>query len=422
MTSEHECYVHIQMPRSLEVVACGRFVLTPLPRGAGRGQFVYGRSYRGRPDAVPIDPINLPISTQTFETVRLGGVFGALRDSAPDAWGRLVIQKVLGRSDLTEVDFLLQSPEDRAGALSFGLVTEPPAPVRDFNRVIQLAELREAARVLEQDLPPEEVREQVRHVLQPTTSMGGARPKNTVEDETGLWLAKFPARADRWNNAAVEAAMLSLASRCRIRVPELRVERLGEESVLMVRRFDREKVEGGYLRHRMVSGLTMLRAEDTPTDMENWSYLLLADELQRRSSHPREDEAELFRRVTFNALISNDDDHPRNHAVVAAGKDWRLAPAYDLTPNPRHGSQERDLALACGRFGRAARRDNLLSGAPRFGLSRDEAAAVIDEMAGIVASSWRTAVLESGGSERDCAAVAPAFVHEGFDYPVEGRR
>lgn len=419
MSSERECYVYIQMPRSLEVVTCGRFVLTPLPRGAGRGRFVYGRSYRSRPDAVPIDPINLPISPKTFETVRLGGVFGALRDSAPDAWGRLVIEKVLGRSDLTEVDYLLQSPQDRVGALSFGLGKEPPAPVRGYNRVIGLAELREVARVLEQELPLEEIREQVRRVYEPTTSMGGARPKNTVEDETGLWVAKFPARADRWNNAAVEAAMLSLASRCQIRIPEIRIEQLRGESILMLRRFDREKVERGYLRHRMMSSLTMLRAEDTPTDMENWSYLLLADELQRWSSRPREDKAEMFRRTVFNALISNNDDHPRNHAVVAAAEDWRLAPAYDLTPSSQHGSQERDLALTCGRFGRGARRDNLLSGAARFGLTREEAVAVIDEIAATISTCWRTEVFEWGGTERDCEAIADAFVYEGFDYPVQ---
>ena len=285
MTSERECYVYIQMPRSLEVVTCGRFVLTPLPRGAGRGRFVYGRSYRSRADAVPIDPINLPLSTETFETARLGGVFGALRDSAPDAWGRFVIEVVLGRSDLTEVDFLLESPEDRAGALSFGVGTNPPAPVRAFNRVVHLEELREAARLLEEGQPAGAVREQLRQVFEPTTSMGGARPKNTVEDDSGLWIAKFPARSDRWNNAPVEAAMLSLAKRCSIQVPEIRIERLGGGDVLLLRRFDREPVAGGYWRHRMVSGLTMLRAEEPP-NMDRWSYLLLADELQRWSSRP----------------------------------------------------------------------------------------------------------------------------------------
>lgn len=420
MTSERECYVHIQMPRSLEVVTCGRFVLTPLPHGAGRGRFVYGRSYRSRSDAVPIDPVNLPISTDTFETGRLAGVFGALRDSAPDAWGRLVIEKVLGRSDLTEVDFLLQSPEDRAGALSFGLGANPPAPVREFNRVIHLAELRKAARILEEERPLGNVRQPFLQVYEPTTSMGGARPKNTVEDDTGLWVAKFPARADRWNNAPVEAAMLSLAERCSIRIPEIRIEKLKGEDILMVRRFDREKVAGGYLRHRMVSGLTMLRAEEPP-NMENWSYLILAGELQRWSSRPQEDKAELFRRAAFNALTSNDDDHPRNHAVVAAGDNWRLTPAYDLTPNPQHGSQERNLALICGRFGRAAKRDNLLSGAARFGLTVEEARTMIDEIAGVVSTSWRTEVLKWGGSKEDCEAIAPAFVYEGFDFPVGQR-
>jgi serine/threonine-protein kinase HipA len=420
MTSEQGCYVYLQMPRSLEVVTCGRFVLTPLPHGAGRGRFVYGRSYRSRADAVPIDPINLPLSTETFETTRLGGVFGALRDSAPDAWGRMVIEKTLGRSDLTEMDFLLQGPEDRAGALSFGSGTNPPAPVREFNRVMHLAELRETARILETERHPGNVRQQLMQVFEPTTSMGGARPKNTVEDNTGLWVAKFPARTDRWNNAAVEAAMLSLAQRCSIRIPEIRIEHLKGEDVLMLRRFDREKVEEGYLRHRMVSGLTMLRAEEPP-NMEKWSYLSLASELQRWSSRPREDKAELFRRAVFNALISNNDDHPRNHAVIAADQDWRLAPAYDLTPSPQHNSLERDLALICGRFGRGARRDNLLSGAAKFGLTVEEARAIIDEIAGVVLTSWRTEVLNWGGSEQDCEAIAPAFVYEGFDYPSDRR-
>jgi serine/threonine-protein kinase HipA len=418
MTSEQSCFVYIQMPNSLEIVTCGRFVLTPLPRGAGMGRFIYGRSYRERADAVPIDPIELPITPQTHETAKLGGVFGALRDASPDAWGRSVIERVLERQDLTEVDYLLQSPEDRAGALSFGLGPSPPGPVREFNRVLQLAELREAAGIFEEGASTEEIREQVKHVLEPTTSMGGARPKNTVEDDVGLWVAKFPARGDRWNNAAVEAAMLSLAARCDIRVPELRIERLGNESILLLRRFDREKVDGGYHRHRMVSALTMLKAEDTPTDTTNWSYLLLADEMQRWSSRPVEDKAELFRRVVFNALISNNDDHPRNHAVLAPGKDWRLAPAYDLTPNPQRGKQERDLALVCGRHGRAACRDNLLSSAARFGLTREQADAVIDRTAAVIRSHWRSAVFAQGGTERDCEQIASAFLHEGFDYPI----
>lgn len=418
MSSERGCFVYIQMPASLEVVTCGRFVHDRLPGGGGVGRFVYGRSYRSRHDAVPIDPIHLPLSPQTFETAKLGGIFSALRDASPDAWGRLVIQRVLGRQDLDEVDYLLESPEDRAGALYFGRGENPPAPVRQYNRVLQLEELREAARLIEAGVPTEQIREQVRHVLEPTTSMGGARPKNTVEDEAGLWVAKFPARADKWNSAAVEAGMLRLAARCDIRVPEIRVEQVGSESVLLLRRFDRETVEGGYHRHRMVSALTMLNAEDSPTDTANWSYLLLADEIQRWSSRPQEDRAELFRRVVFNALISNNDDHPRNHAVVTAGRDWRLAPAYDLTPSPQLGRQERSLALVCGHYGRAARRENLVSAAPRFGLTPEKGSRVIDHVADVIRRYWRSDVFEHGGREADCARIEPAFLHAGFEYPV----
>lgn len=421
MPSRDECFVYLQMPGSLEVVTCGRFVRESVRAGGTVGRFVYGRVYRDRPDAVPLDPFNLPITPNVRETARLGGVFGILRDAAPDAWGRRVIERILGRQDLTEVDFLLESPQDRAGALSFGRGPVPPAPVRAYNRVVQLAELRAAAALLEEDRPGEPVPEQILDLLQPGTSMGGARPKNVVEDEEGLWIAKFPQRGDRWSNAPVEAGMLSLAARCGIRVPPTRMERVGGESVLLVKRFDRERVlddDGApaYLRHRMASALTMLDAEESPTDRRGWSYVLLADEMRRWSGHPREDRAELFRRVVFNALISNLDDHPRNHAIIAPGREWRLAPAYDLTPNPRQGLEERRLAMECGRFGRVARRDNLLSQAPRFGLREDEANAVIDEMKEIVVSQWRTEVQRHGAGERDCHVIEPAFVYPGFEY------
>lgn len=421
MASRDECFVYLQMPGTLEVVTCGRFVRETTRGGGSVGRFVYGRVYRARADAVPLDPFHLPITSTVRETARLGGVFGALRDAAPDAWGRRVIERITGRQDLGEVDFLLESPQDRAGALSFGRGPVPPGPLRQYNRVVQLAELRSAAALLEEDRPGEPIPEQILDLLEPGSSLGGARPKNVVEDGDGLWIAKFPARGDRWSNAPVEAAMLSLAGRCGIRVPETRVEPVGSEAVLLVKRFDRERTggeddEAGYLRHRMVSALTVLDAEESPTDRTGWSYVLLSDELQRWSSRPRPDRLELFRRVVFNALISNVDDHPRNHAFIAPGREWRLAPAYDLTPNPRQGLEERRLAMECGRFGRVARRDNLLSQSVRFGLHADEANAVIDEMKVVVARHWREEVLRKGGSERDCRVVEPAFHYPGFEY------
>jgi serine/threonine-protein kinase HipA len=419
MISERDgCFVYIQLPGSLEVVTCGRYALEMRRDGTFIGRFVYGRSYRDNPDAVELDRIELPLKAGTFETTRLGGIFGPLRDASPDSWGRRVIETDLGRSDLTELDFLLHSPEDRAGALSFGLNQKPPGPLRKFNQTLQLPALLAAAeRLVDVEGPATDVESaQMDDLLHAGTSMGGARPKNVVEDNGALWLAKFPTRDDRWNNAPVEAAMLALARACGIRTPDTRVVNVAGKDVLLVKRFDREKVDGGYLRHRMVSALTVLRADDRPAARDNWSYLRIADELRRWVQNPDEALHELFRRVVFNALISNIDDHPRNHALIAPARAWMLSPAYDLTPTPSVSEEKRDLALEVGTYNRYANRENLLSQCQRFRLDRDEAAATIDTMKELLAGRWREFVQREGATERDCDAIARAFVYPGFEY------
>lgn len=179
------------------------------------------------------------------------------------------------------------------------------------------------------------------------TSMGGARPKAVVEDDNGLWITKFNRPEDKWNHARTEHAMLVLARACGIESAESRIVAVGGRDVLLVKRFDREQTKGGYLRARMISGLTLLRTEDTHLHRNRWSYVLMVEELRRICPNPKEDAAELFRRMTFNALISNTDDHPRNHAAIAKDKDWRLSPAYDLTPSMPISKERRGLALTC---------------------------------------------------------------------------
>jgi serine/threonine-protein kinase HipA len=166
----------------------------------------------------------------------------------------------------------------------------------------------------------------------------------------------------------------------------------------------------------MVSSLTVLDLDDSVTDRSGWSYLDLADELQRWSADPAEDKRELFRRVVFNALISNLDDHPRNHALIAPGRGWRLSPAYDLTPSRARSLERRDLAMVAGEHGRIATRYNLVSSSRRFGLDAGKADEIIDRMTGLIRDGWRDAILRHGGSEEACEAVAAAFVYEGFEY------
>jgi len=410
-----ECFVYIMLPAETESVTAGRFELTKDRRGNALGRFVYGKSYLARGNAVAIDPIELKLSGDTYETARLNGVFGALRDAGPDYWGRRVIEKHAGAAQLGELDYLLNSADDRAGALGFGLNQQPPAPRRKFNKTIELAKLQEIAEALmrEEDVRTGEAA-QVQDLMLIGTSMGGARPKAVVEDGEGLWIAKFNRPDDRWNNTRVERAMLELARTCGISVATSRVETIGGKDVLLVKRFDREKTDKGYQRARMISGLTLLRAEEAAEMRDRWSYVLLAEELRRVVEEPKRDALELFRRMVFNALISNIDDHPRNHAIIAKDRSWKLSPAYDLTPSPVIAQDRRDLAMDAGDQGRFANAKNLLSQRARFLLDEQEARAIVSDMSERVRTTWYDVVRAQGVSEKDAETIRGAFLYEGF--------
>lgn len=415
-----ECYVYIVLPDETEFVTAGKLVLARNRLDVPVGRFVYGRTYLARENAVPVDPLELGLSPKTFETRRLCGTFGGLRDAGPDYWGRRVIERHYGKSQFGELDYLLHSPDDRAGALGFGLNREPPAPRREFNQMINLERLQTLAHAVinNDDLDPDQETGQVQELLLLGTSMGGARPKAVVEDSNGLWIAKFNRPDDRWNHARVEHAMLVLARACGIQSAESRVETVGDRNVLLVRRFDREKTDQGYRRARMLSALTLLRSEDSYQDRDKWSYLLLAEELRRVSSREKLDARELFRRMCFNALISNTDDHLRNHAVIAPGKHWRLSPAYDLTPSVPVSIERRDLALVCGDMGRYAHAENLLSQSARFMLAPQDAQTIIQAMERTIADRWYKICRTEGVSEKDCDRISGAFVYPGFRLPV----
>lgn len=406
--ADQECFVYVVLPGQTNFVTAGRFALGRNRSGDPVGRFVYGRSYRQRPDAVELDPVELRLRAEQFQTARMGGFFGALRDALPDFWGRQVIERKAGLTAVGDFELLLLGPDDRAGALGFGRSVLPPAPERRFNRTLDLGWLQKAAAAILTDSG-----EQV--LLAGGTSLGGARPKATVDDRQRLWLAKFPRPDDRWNQPRVEYATLQLARHCGLQVPESRLETVGERDVLLVQRFDRDWDGDGYRRHRMVSALTLLQSDESPTDRERWSYLLLADELRRASSQPVDDLRELFRRLCFNAAISNTDDHPRNHALLARGSSWQLSPAYDLTPGAMRTETQRLLAMACGREGsRWANRSVILSGAGRFLLSQQEAVALLDEVVAVVRAQWRSCYRQAGVSEQDCDRLAGSFLYGGM--------
>ena len=411
-----ECFVYITLPGTTGFVTAGRFVLEPERTGVPVGRFVYGKSYLANPDAVPIDPIDLKLIDSTYRTTALKGVFGALRDAGPDYWGRRVIEKHSGLPQLGEIDYLLNAPDDRAGALGFGLGPKPPAPQRKFNKTLDLEKLIGLADAIiaNEEVPDGPEAGQVEDLMLIGTSMGGARPKAVVEDADGLWIAKFNRPDDKWNYARIEHSMLELARACEINTAQSRVVNVAGRDVLLVKRFDREREKNGYVRARMMSGLTILRTEDTHQHRDRWSYVLLAEELRRISAQPKDDAAELFRRMVFNGLISNTDDHPRNHATIAKGKDWKLSPAYDLTPSMPISLERRDLAMTCGDIGRYAHAENMLSQCARFHLKPEEAAGIIERMEEQVRATWYETARREGVSEADCETIKTAFVYPGF--------
>lgn len=417
-----ECFVYIMLPGTTEFVTAGRFVLEPDQFSVPIGRFVYGKSYLARQNAVPIDPLELKLAETTYHTTALKGVFGALRDAGPDYWGRRVIEKYTRVPQLGDIDYLLYAPDDRAGALGFGSGPKPPAPKHKFNKTLDLEKLIGLADAL---LANEEIAQgpeadQVENLMLIGTSMGGARPKTVVEDRDGLWVAKFNRSDDKWNYARVEHAMLELARNCGVQSAQSRVVTVGDRDVLLVKRFDRKQTGHGYERARMISGLTILRTEDNHQHRERWSYVLLAEELRRISTSPKQDAAELFRRMVFNALISNTDDHPRNHAAIAKGQDWKLSPAYDLTPSMPISHERRDLAMTGGDWGRYAHAENMLSQCMRFHLNHDEAEAIIRKMEKQVAVTWYKTARREGVSEPDCETIKSAFVYPGFRLEVKG--
>lgn len=343
-------------------------------------------------------------------------MFGALRDPSPDYWGRRIIEKRAGKPQLDELDYLLETPDDRAGALCFGQNTEPPAPKRGFNPTMELEKLQTFADkiIADKTLPEGPDAAQAQDLMNGGTSMGGARPKAVVEDQDGLWIAKFNRPDDKWNHARVERAILELARACGIHTAKSKLKSFGDRDTLLVKRFDRVKTSAGYRRSRMLSALTIFRAEDDPQNRARWSYVLLAEELRRISAQPKIDAPELFRRMCFNAPISNTDDHPRNHAVIAMEKEWRLSPAYDLTPTSPVSIERRDLALDCGDWGRDAHAEDLHSQCERFLVRSDNAKAMIGRMEKTVKDHWYKTARRGGVSEKDCATIAGAFVYEGF--------
>ena len=375
--------------------------------------FAYGRRYLERADRIPVDPVALPLheagTSRTFRTEEGFAVFGGIRDAAPDGWGQYLMYKAMGDRLPSEIDLILASGEHRVGALAFGPTSAQPeritpwgggpAPGEEFT----LAELAEAA---ERAQHVDELDENLRALLAAGSSLGGARPKAATKIGEQPWIAKFQKRGDSFPECRVELATMRLASECGLDVPPLDFRCVLDRDIYLIERFDRIP-HGNWLERRpFASGLTMLGAHES--EVSSFSYADLAGAIRQFGTEVRQDLHELFRRMLLNILVTNDDDHLRNHGFLFDGEGWRLSPLYDVVPKPQLGL-ERRLVLGVGPEGRNATIENALAGAAVFDLGHDDAKAIAEDMSRTVATRWEQLFTEAGISAADRKRFATCF-------------
>ena len=382
-------------------------------RGVESQTFRYADDYLGLPGAYELDP-RLPLVEGSQQTPAGRAIFGAFSDAAPDRWGRRLIGRAERRRvkreggtarSFGEADYLLGVRDDlRQGALRF---REPDTeqflapPDSGVPSLLDLPTLLGAAERLERD---EESEDELAALLRGGSSLGGARPKaHVLDDADRIAIAKFPSPAnDGWDVMRWEAVALTLARDAGIRVPDHKLHVIDGRSVLIVERFDRP----GSTRIGYVSALAMIdRADGEPG-----SYLEIADVVTRHSPSASDDLRELWRRIAFSVLISNFDDHLRNHGFLRTSTaGWSLSPAFDLNPDPRGG--ERYLSTAIDFDDSEARIDLLLDVAPEFRLSPQRATQTLAQVHAAV-GRWRAIGAERGADEDELDLIAPAFEHD----------
>jgi serine/threonine-protein kinase HipA len=376
--------------------------------------FQYDESWLKNPERFALEPA-LQMDAAPYHTDTGKRLFGAIGDSAPDRWGRALMMRAEARREkkagepprtLWEADYLLLvDDETRQGALRFSEEAGGPflRQVAD-HRTPPLIELPALLAASEHVYDEVETAEDLRLLLAPGSSLGGARPKASVRDRDGeLAIAKFPHHTDRISTVLWEAVALRLASAAGINTASGRIEKAAGRPVFLLRRFDRE----GTTRRPFLSAMSMLGA----VDHETRSYLEIADAIQRYGASPTQDLHELWRRIVFSVLISNTDDHLRNHGFLYEGnRGWRLSPAYDLNPVPVQ-FRPRILSTLINEQSGDASLKLAFSVAEYFRLDQAQARQTAYEV-GKAVSRWRQEATALGIAAAEINLVASAFDHE----------
>jgi len=378
--------------------------------------FEYDETWLGNANRFSIEPA-LTLTAGAFPPQAGQPIFGSIGDSAPDTWGRRLMQRVERRlaeregrqvRTLGELHYLLGvADETRLGALRFRWRGEEEfqAPVREgVPALIELGRLLQITERIERD---EETDDDLLLIFAPGSSLGGARPKASVIDQHGhLSIAKFPKESDDYSIETWEEIALRLAERAGIQTPEHSLLQVAGKQVLLSRRFDRDN---GW-RIPFLSAMSMTGSRDG----ERGSYPELVDALTAHGARAKEDARQLYRRVVFNVLVSNVDDHLRNHGFLWTGQGgWVLSPAYDLNPTPVD-VKARILTTNIDLDEGTCSVELLQDTAGYFGLGDRQAYTIIREVAEVT-RTWQAVATEVKARRAEITRMASAFEHEDLE-------
>ncbi len=402
--------IFVFMDKGTEPAALVGRLFVDYGKGKESYSFEYDESWLSGSERFAIDP-GLPLFRGRQYSANQN-IFGVFQDASPDRWGRTLLQRkegILARKEgrkakkLLESDYLLGvCDESRMGAIRLSLgINEPFLSFGDEMTIPPIATLRRleaASRAFENDESHLEEK-WLNQLLAPGSSLGGARPKATVRNTDGtLWLAKFPSRHDDTDIEAWEKTALDLAKQCGLNVPQTKLQKFSDlGSTLLIERFDRIGTE----RIPFASAMTFLQKSDG----DDAGYLDLVNILAENSAALAADLEELWKRVVFNILISNTDDHLRNHGFLHTRSGWRLSPLYDVNPSPYGDS----LSLTISFDDHLMSMENALGTASMYRLKSSAAKRIAADMAAIVRDNWETFAKQNALSRTAIEAMRPAF-------------
>jgi serine/threonine-protein kinase HipA len=393
-------YVHLKISPE-EFVLVGQCVRDT---ALNKGVFKYARSYIHRVDAYPFDPINFPLRDEHFYLPydkENPGIPGFILDGGPDHWGKRLLQTLLNPPPQSEVEFLLAASGTGVGALRFTATKDAPPPDAPFRAFEHLEDMIAIARAIENG---EVVDQSQRIYFERGASVGGARPKTLIFYEGAEWIAKFPRIGDEFDNPLVEHLTMQMARETGMNVAETKIVHTSQGNVLLVKRFDWEV--DGVIHFISLHSLLNVYAIRDITD-EAFNYTQIA-KIANGLSSDTQVKHEVFRRMLFNIAVGNTDDHMHNHAMIKKPneKQYGLAPAYDVVPNPAFIGAH---TICVGPMGRMPSKDNVLGAAQQMGLSNGERDHIIQQVKQVT-ERWQEVMRAENISDNQILRLEKCFV------------